>query len=332
MNPGASQAARRRRRPVAIGAPEPSVQPARRSAAGGHGAADGGGHALGRHGVAAMARGADREAERARTQSTWILAGALDWARLILREHRTEHTSLHDAWAQPLAEARLSTFLATDRDNNADDGPEAFLSGQITDAQAKYNLRRLFANGQVAPEELKVLERLFQAGGRPLPRPVRWPMGWWRPGWVTLRLRWPRRGWTTSPGSGWMPPADTLRPLVLLPSAEGTAVNLNTAPREVLAAVVEKLDPAPPIASCRCGSARRSRSSTTSRPRPDCLGRSRAEAGGRAGGREIGLLPEVRGRLRLGDRVIEEVSIVHKRSPTEVVVVQRQRLANVLPR
>ena len=41
---------------------------------------------------------------------------------------------------------------------------------------------------------------------------------------------------------------------------------------------------------------------------------------------------EVRGRLRLGDRVIEEASIVHKRSPTEVVVVQRQRLANVLPR
>ena len=61
-------------------------------------------------------------AERARTQSAWILAGALDWARLILREDaqdgRHDGTSvdhLGEPWAVPLAEARLSTFLAADK-------------------------------------------------------------------------------------------------------------------------------------------------------------------------------------------------------------------------
>ncbi len=61
-------------------------------------------------------------AERARVQSAWILNGALDWARLILREDARSGGADHlgEPWATPLAEARLSTFLAADRDNNAD--------------------------------------------------------------------------------------------------------------------------------------------------------------------------------------------------------------------
>ena len=60
-------------------------------------------------------------AERARTQSAWILSGALDWARLILREDARTGGADHlgEPWAVPLAEARLSTFLAADRDNNS---------------------------------------------------------------------------------------------------------------------------------------------------------------------------------------------------------------------
>src|SRR5512147_3519 len=83
-------------------------------------------------------------AERARMQSAWILNGALDWARLILREDARSGrpTALTEPWATPLAEARLSTFLAVDKDNT-DDAPDAFLSGVITDAQARYNLTSL---------------------------------------------------------------------------------------------------------------------------------------------------------------------------------------------
>jgi general secretion pathway protein K len=107
-------------------------------------------------------------AERARTQAGWLLTGALDWARLLLREDNATYDSLGETWATPLAEAKLSTFLAADRDNNADaDGPEAFLSGAIVDAQSRYNLRNLVVNGEVVKKELVVLRRLCASAGLP---------------------------------------------------------------------------------------------------------------------------------------------------------------------
>src|SRR5205085_11842970 len=89
-------------------------------------------------------------AERARTQSAWILAGALDWARLILREDARNGGADHlgEPWAVPLAEARLSTFLAVDKDNT-DDAPDAFLSGAITDALARYNLTNVVTGHRI---------------------------------------------------------------------------------------------------------------------------------------------------------------------------------------
>ncbi|MBC7618421.1 MAG: general secretion pathway protein GspK, partial [Candidatus Saccharibacteria bacterium] len=58
-------------------------------------------------------RGVEVEAaERARVQSSWLLTGALDWARLILREDAraggVDH--LAEPWAVPLNDARLSSF------------------------------------------------------------------------------------------------------------------------------------------------------------------------------------------------------------------------------
>lgn len=110
-------------------------------------------------------------AERAQVQSQWILQGALDWARLILREdaRSSKEDHLGEPWAVPLAEARLSTFLAADRNNNASDqeGLDAFLSGSIQDAQARYNLRNLVAQGKVQPLELTTLQRLCETLGLP---------------------------------------------------------------------------------------------------------------------------------------------------------------------
>ncbi len=56
-------------------------------------------------------------AERGRAQSAWILVGALDFSRLILREDarsggNVDH--LAEPWAVPLQESRLSTFLAAE--------------------------------------------------------------------------------------------------------------------------------------------------------------------------------------------------------------------------
>ena len=198
-------------------------------------------HARRGDGLAAMARGAVEAAERARLQSAWILAGALDWARLILREDARSGGADHlgEPWAVPLAEARLSTFLAADKDNT-DDAPDAFLSGAITDAQARYNLRNLVdaATGKVAPAELDGVEA-----------PVRQRSA---SSTDVADAAGQRAGAPPAPGSGdaslmpqsvaqlaWLGlDADTVRRLapyvVLLPVR--TPVNLNTASREVIAA------------------------------------------------------------------------------------------------
>lgn len=116
-------------------------------------------------------------AERARAQAAWILDGATEWARLILREDGRTSSTDHGAepWATPLAEARLSTFLAAERDSGADNDFDAFLSGSIRDAQAHYNLRNLVdsASGRVVADELRAFERLCAALGLGVDVPAR---------------------------------------------------------------------------------------------------------------------------------------------------------------
>lgn len=115
-------------------------------------------------------------AERARVQLGWLLAGGTHFARIILKEDANKSAnvdSLDEVWAKPMAEARLSTFLAADKDNNAsdenDDAPEAFLSGQVSDAQAKFNLTSLVddATNDLQPDQLAIFQRLCENIGRP---------------------------------------------------------------------------------------------------------------------------------------------------------------------
>ncbi|MES2634477.1 MAG: type II secretion system minor pseudopilin GspK [Pseudomonadota bacterium] len=118
-------------------------------------------------------RGVEVEtAERARVQSTWILTGALDWARLLLREDARPNGSkvdhLAEPWAVPLQEARLSSFLAADKNNTADTGPEvmeAFLSGQIIDQQSLLNVNNLILGAKVSVPDLESFVRLFELLG-----------------------------------------------------------------------------------------------------------------------------------------------------------------------
>jgi general secretion pathway protein K len=201
-------------------------------------------------------------AERGQVQAQWILNGALDWARLILREDaRTSDVDhLGEPWAVPLAESRLSTFLAADRNASTDDAPDAFLSGTIRDAQARYNLRNLVRDGKVQPVELQTLQRLCALVG--VRDSVATQLG------EALRLASPGNtaevggdsgggggaaGRSTAvpvlPASiddlGWLGLDDTtvrrLQPFVTwLPGL--TPVNLNTASKEVIAAVVSSID------------------------------------------------------------------------------------------
>jgi general secretion pathway protein K len=105
-------------------------------------------------------------AERARVQSQWVLTGALDWARLILREDARTGGADHlaEPWSVPLQEARLSTFLATDKSTplDSDTMTETFLSGQIVDLQSRLNVRNLVDSGKVSVTALHAFAKLFE--------------------------------------------------------------------------------------------------------------------------------------------------------------------------
>ena len=286
-------------------------------------------------------------AERSRGQSTWILAGALDWTRLILREDVRSGAVDHagEPWATPLAEARLSSFLAADREASADSEVEAFLSGSITDAQARYNLRNLFTDeGQAVALERDTLRRLCAAAGLTpgdTERIITGLAGAWR-----ARSATPAGGGSSTPGTGagagastqdedarvlpvqrfehlaWLglEPAvlQALRPLVdVLPTR--TPVNLNTAGREVLAAVLAvDAGTAERLVQARQQQAfERLEQVRALLPPGSPLESSRVSVGSQ--------YFEVRGRLRLEDRVLEEASLVRRRGTAEVLAVHRLR-------
>ncbi len=104
--------------------------------------------------------------ERERLQAGWILVGALDWARLILREDARSGGPDHlaEPWSIELRDTRLTTFLAMEP-GTTDLGEGAFLSGNITDAQARLNVSNLIAGSQVSERDLRAFERLFDALG-----------------------------------------------------------------------------------------------------------------------------------------------------------------------
>ena len=107
---------------------------------------------------------AREQTAREQTQARWILRGSIDWARLILREDANTSTAdyLGEPWSVPLAEARLSTFLAARGQDNAG-LPDAWLEGRIVDAQSRFNLRDLAPAGTVDPQALLAFERLCVA-------------------------------------------------------------------------------------------------------------------------------------------------------------------------
>ncbi|PUE06245.1 general secretion pathway protein GspK [Limnohabitans sp. T6-5] len=109
-------------------------------------------------------------AERGRSQTAWMMTGALDWTRLILREDGLSSGAvdhLGEPWALPVQESKLSNFLSQDQKWQEGDA-EVFLSGQITDAQSRLNVRNLIEDGQVSKVQLARFARLFERLDLPL--------------------------------------------------------------------------------------------------------------------------------------------------------------------
>lgn len=112
-------------------------------------------------------------AERQRQQSLWLLGGALDWARLVLREDARSGNLDHlaEPWALPLQEARLSSFLASSSDGVSEEdmgmAERVFLSGQISDLQGRLNVLNLLQGDQASTTDVATFGRLFELLGLP---------------------------------------------------------------------------------------------------------------------------------------------------------------------
>lgn len=262
-------------------------------------------------------------AERARQQAAWILTGALDWARLILREDARTGGADHlaEPWALPLQEARLSTFLAMDADSSAVER-EAFLSGQIIDLQSRLNLLNLLDGDKLSPPAQQAFARLFEQLGLPASELNRLSQG------LLAAQRGTRAGADaplmpqTLPQLGWL----GLRPQTLARLAPHVSllpgqvpVNVNTAGLEVLMAAVPGLSRA---------DATRMLAERERAHYPTLIdNRLPAPVLAAAGGGQLAVASrffEVHGRLRLDDLVVEEVSVV-QRDGLSVKVLRRQR-------
>ena len=292
-------------------------------------------------------------AERHRVQSSWLLNGALDWSRLILREDAMAGVAgssggnadhLAEPWALPLKEAKLSTFLAQDQQLREGD-PEVFLSGQITDAQSRINLTNWFeaSDGKVSakmnePMQL-ALVRLFNVLDLPRAELERLAAAW-RAAAQSARLSNPAMGQAsqgTASGASLLPQqvsqlqwlglsADTVQRLspyvTILP--EVTPVNLNTASAEVIYATVPGLD----LAAAQQFVQQRTRSHFSNlTDASKALGGKTLEARWHTVGTRFF---EVWGRLRMEDRTQEETALI-LRDTGNVTFVWRQNIAGILP-
>jgi general secretion pathway protein K len=295
-------------------------------------------------------------AERHRVQSSWLLNGALDWSRLILREDAVSGMSggagsgggnadhLAEPWALPLKEAKLSTFLAQDQQLREGD-PEVFLSGQITDAQSRINLTNWFeaSDGKVSakmnePMQL-ALVRLFNV--LDLPRAELESLTTaWRVAAQSARVSSPATGQASegmASGANLLPQQITqlqwlglspdtvqrLSPYVtILP--EVTPVNLNTASAEVIYATVPGLD----LAAAQQFVQQRTRAHFSNlTDASKALGGKTLEARWHTVGTRFF---EVWGRLRMEDRTQEETALI-LRDAGNVTFVWRQKIAGILP-
>lgn len=279
-------------------------------------------------------------AERGHNQAAWLMTGALDWTRLILREDALSAQSggsdhLGEPWAVPVLESRLSTFLAQDRQERQGD-PEVFLSGVIVDAQSRLNASSLWEDGQISPAARASWTRLFELLGLPAAELNTLLMQW-------ALLEQGSAGSDTRPGQA---PERALRPqntaqlvwLGLSPATvrelepyvtvlpEATPVNLNTAPEMVLRACLGGLD----AQGAQQFIARRSRTP------PNTLEDARqalGPAGQRIEEKRHAIRSsyfEVTGRLRIDDKVQQERALL-KRENGQVRMIWRKRTHGLDP-
>lgn len=197
------------------------------------------------------------ENQRLRLQTQWAMRGMVDFARFWLRQDNPTLTALDGVWATPIEEARLDDYV--DREKVDTEKFDATVSGRALDAQARFNIANLVdATGTINPKQVLAYQRLLsnmkldsglaqataEAVLRARPKPRTADSG--KDG------KTPATPATTGGSSepvaftqvedllavpGYTPQMiEQLRDVVII-LPEITAINVNTAPAEVLAAV-----------------------------------------------------------------------------------------------
>jgi general secretion pathway protein K len=265
-------------------------------------------------------------AERGRSQTAWMMTGALDWTRLILREDAISAQGaaadhLGEPWALPVQESKLSTFLSQDQQWREGDA-EVFLSGQITDAQSRMNVMNLLQDGQISAPALARFAALFQRLGLPLGELQTLAQQLQASLQASKANQANTNPGTNSPGAAPLLPQQTaqlvwlglspgtlaaLQPhITVLP--EATPVNLNTASAEVLSAVLPGLD----LASARQAVSQRQRGHWASlSAAQDALGSSGRLLDDKQHSVQSRYF-EVQGRMRIDNVVQQETALVQR--------------------
>lgn len=278
-------------------------------------------------------------AERGRSQTAWMMTGALDWSRLILLEDAKSQQGgqadhLGEPWALPVQESKLSTFLSQDQKWQEGDA-EVFLSGYITDAQSRLNLRNLIVNGTMSQPELVAWRRLFEQLGLPLgelsslvrllPLAVAQANSTDAKPSSTAPLMPQRTAQLVWLGMSPQTVAALENFVTVLP--EPTTVNLNTAPAEVLMACLPGLD----MASARQLLAQRQRSHWAS---VQDVQKALGPLGQLLDNKRFGVQSnffEINGRMRIDQVVQQERALVKREGSNAVRMLWRVRTPLLMP-
>ncbi|MNK47090.1 General secretion pathway protein K [compost metagenome] len=100
------------------------------------------------------------ENQRLRLQTQWAMRGMVDFARFWLRQDNVTLTALDGVWATPIEEARLDDYV--DREKVDTEKFDATVSGRALDAQARFNITNLAAaTGIVSQPNVQAYQRLL---------------------------------------------------------------------------------------------------------------------------------------------------------------------------
>ncbi|QGZ40688.1 general secretion pathway protein K [Pseudoduganella flava] len=191
------------------------------------------------------------ENQRLHLQTRWILRGALDWARLILRQDGIDSpnwTRADGVWATPLAETRLDDYV--ERERVEGETYDATLQGQVVDAQSRYNLKRLAPGGTINAQEVAAFKRLLellqldgglaQSAAQLVQRAAQATLAQQQQGGSNTPMALQRLEDLLAAGFS-QQAIDRLRDYVVVLPDDQALVNVNTASAEVIAAIVDTM-------------------------------------------------------------------------------------------